>query len=87
MSDDEMDLNGLAQLCFESINNAILWGNPRYAQITLVIGKKPKGFPRGDFLSENHKGKVYRFPSMRVLSWIIETCEKLQGIDDENTPN
>ena len=39
--------------------------------MTLVFSaRKPKGFPKGEFLSETGYGKVYRFDPRKVIDWI-----------------
>jgi hypothetical protein len=43
--------------------------------MTLVFGrgvKRPKGSPRGEFLSETHKGRVYSFNPDKVISWLVK---------------
>lgn len=41
--------------------------------VVLVLPKKfkrPKGFPRGDFLSETEYGVVYDFNADKILIWL-----------------
>lgn len=33
-------------------------------------GRSPKGFPRGELLSETHKGKLYSYDAVHVLAWL-----------------
>ena len=43
--------------------------------MTLVFGrgtKKPKGFPRGELLSETERGRVYSFDPDKVISWLTK---------------
>ena len=43
--------------------------------MTLVFGlgaKKPKGFPRGELLSETERGRVYSFNPDKVLAWLAK---------------
>ncbi len=35
-------------------------------------GRKPKGFPRGDLLSETEHGSVYSFNPDKVIVWLIK---------------
>ncbi|PHR99233.1 MAG: hypothetical protein COA78_25150 [Blastopirellula sp.] len=34
--------------------------------------KRPKGFPRGELLSETSRGKVYSFDPDKILSWLAK---------------
>jgi hypothetical protein len=40
--------------------------------MTLVFGKgrKPRGFPRGELLSETERGNCYSFNPDKVISWL-----------------
>lgn len=43
--------------------------------MTLVFGKcakKPKGFPRGELLSETECGRVYSFDPNKVIAWLVK---------------
>ncbi len=42
--------------------------------MTLVIGrgKKPKGFPRGELLSETERGRCYSFDPDKVIAWLVK---------------
>lgn len=43
--------------------------------MTLVFGrgsKKPKGFPRGELLSETERGRVYSFDPDKVIAWLTK---------------
>jgi len=43
--------------------------------MTLVFGrgtKKPKGFPRGELLSETERGRVYSFDPDKVIAWLVK---------------
>jgi len=33
--------------------------------------KMPKGFPRGEFQCETHRGKIYSYDVERVLAWLV----------------
>lgn len=37
----------------------------------LTLQRLPKGFPRGEFMSETHKGKMCSFDAKRVLLFLI----------------
>jgi hypothetical protein len=42
-------------------------------RITLVFSRtnrRPKGFPRGELLSETEQGKVYEFSADEVIEWL-----------------
>jgi hypothetical protein len=39
--------------------------------LVLPIGfKRPAGFPRGEFLSETGRGKVYSFDPDKIINWL-----------------
>lgn len=45
--------------------------------MTLVfpIGfKRPAGFPRGEFLSETERGKVYSFDPDKIINWLNKSA-------------
>lgn len=45
-------------------------------------GRLPKGFPRGEFLSETEHGKIYAFDAMKVLLWLITTQVVSVSVED-----
>ena len=42
-------------------------------RINLLVpkNKMPKGFPRGEFVCETHRGKMHSFDAMKVLLFLI----------------
>ena len=34
--------------------------------------KRPKGFPRGELLSETERGRVYSFDPDKIISWLLD---------------
>ena len=41
--------------------------------VSLIKPKKmPPGFPRGEFLSDTHRGKVYRYEASKIIAWMNE---------------
>lgn len=45
---------------------------PRLTLVFSKNSKRPKGFPRGEFLSETEGGKVYRFDPNKIITWLID---------------
>lgn len=35
----------------------------------LMSGQRPKGFPRGEFLSDTGRGKLYRYDPDKIINW------------------
>lgn len=35
--------------------------------------KIPKGFPKGDFVSETHKGKLYSYSAAKVFDFLVDS--------------
>jgi hypothetical protein len=55
----------MAYVCAKVINEGA-------KSVNLVKPKRmPKGFPRGEFMCETHKGKVYQYDAVKVLTWMI----------------
>lgn len=57
--------------------------NQRKADPTIILAmppgaRRPKGFPRGCLLCQNHEGeRVFQFDAHKMLKW-IEKVKKLQ---------
>lgn len=41
----------------------------RQLQLMLKCGKRPKGFPRGEFVAEYDDGNAYAFDCDKLIAW------------------
>jgi hypothetical protein len=76
-----MTLEDLMRLAIENVLNP---DGSTVSSRMVLVGRFPKGFPRGEFLAEDHRGVVKSYDPLLILAWIRAQQNKIDQDGDQN---